>query len=74
MFNSTTVMSVAPEWRENVVSSIRYIYIDKQYADVTLVSDDQKQFKAHKIVLSACSPVLKTMLLENSEVVRCFRV
>ena len=31
-------------------------------ADVTIVYDDKKQFKAHKVVLSACSPVLKDVL------------
>ena len=30
--------------------------------DVTLVCDDQKQFKAHKIVLSACSNVFKNII------------
>jgi len=30
--------------------------------DVTLVCDDQKQFKAHKIVLSACSTVFKNII------------
>jgi len=35
------------------------------FADVTLVSDDQVQTKAHKVVLSACSPVLKTLLVNN---------
>ena len=35
------------------------------FADVTLVSDDQIQTKAHKVVLSACSPVLKTLLVNN---------
>ena len=30
--------------------------------DVTLVCDDQKQFKAHKIVLSACSDVFKNII------------
>ena len=30
--------------------------------DVTLVCDDKKQFKAHKIVLSACSPVFKGII------------
>merc|ERR1739838_416826 len=35
------------------------------FADVTLVSDDQIQTPAHKVVLSACSPVLKTLLLNN---------
>ena len=29
---------------------------------VTLVCDDQKQFKAHKIVLSACSTVFKNII------------
>ena len=29
------------------------LYEEDNYSDVTLVSDDQTQFKAHKIVLSA---------------------
>ena len=33
-----------------------------ELTDVTLVCDDKIQFKAHKIVLSACSPVFKTIL------------
>ena len=33
-------------------------------ADVTLVTDDQKQFKVHQFVLNACSPVLKS-IIEN---------
>ena len=32
------------------------------FADVTLVCDDLKQIKAHRNILSACSPVFKTML------------
>ena len=35
--------------------------------DVTIASDDQKSVKAHKIVLSACSPVLKEILKENED-------
>ena len=30
--------------------------------DVTLVCDDSKHFKAHKIVLSACSPVMEDII------------
>ena len=30
--------------------------------DVTLVCDDQRQFKAHKVVLSACSTVFKNII------------
>ena len=32
-----------------------------ELTDVTLVCDDKKQFKAHKIVLSACSSVFKSI-------------
>ena len=43
-----------------------------QLTDVTLVCDDKKQFKAHKIVLSACSSVFKSIindLPQNSSVI-----
>ena len=43
----------------------RELYVEGRYADVTLVSDDQTQFKAHKIVLSACSPVFKKIIDSN---------
>ena len=40
--------------------------------DVTLVCDDKRQFKAHKIVLSACSSVFKSIINDlphNSSVI-----
>ena len=43
-----------------------------ELTDVTLVCDDKKQFKAHKIVLSACSSVFKSIINElpqNSSVI-----
>ena len=45
--------------------------------DVTLVCDDQKQFKAHKIVLSACSTVFKNIidtLPQNSSIIYLRRI
>ena len=36
----------------------------EQLTDVTLVCDDKKQFKAHKVVLSACSSVFK-LIIDN---------
>ena len=43
-----------------------------ELTDVTLVCDDKRQFKAHKIVLSACSTVFKSIINElpqNSSVI-----
>ena len=33
-----------------------------EFTDVTLVCDDMRQFQAHKIVLSACSSVFKSII------------
>ena len=41
------------------------VFQENNSFDVTLVSDEQIAFQAHKVVLSACSPVLKTLLLNN---------
>ena len=41
------------------------LYEERRHTDVTLVCDDQTQFKAHKIVLSACSPVFKKIIDNN---------
>ena len=43
-----------------------------ELTDVTLVCDDKRQFKAHKIVLSACSSIFKSIindLPQNSSVI-----
>ena len=42
------------EMQHNMKSSNELTY-------VTLVSEDKKHFKAHKVVLSACSPVFKSI-------------
>ena len=49
----------------HLVSSIGDLMTKTKFTDVTLVSDDKAQFQAHKCVLSACSPVLKALLLKN---------
>ena len=48
---------------QNAVS--RYV-IREQFCDVTLISDDFQKFPAHKLVLSAFSPVLEKLLLLSS--------
>ena len=49
----------------HLVSSIGDLMTKTKFTDVTLVSDDKAQFQAHKCVLSACSPVLQDLLLNN---------
>ena len=41
------------------------MYFDDSFADVTLITDDKKQLKAHRNILSACSSVLKEILQIN---------
>ena len=50
---------------EHLQLTWRELYVEGRYADVTLVSDDQTQFKAHKIVLSACSQVFEKIIDNN---------
>ena len=52
-------------YSDHLVGVFKDLGEEGHFADVTLVSDDQVQTKAHKVVLSACSPVLKTLLLNN---------
>ena len=45
--------------------SFRDLSSQDEFADVTLVSEDDRQIKAHKVVLGACSSVLKNILVRN---------
>ena len=38
------------------------LMMNEDYADVTLVTEDKKQIKAHMNILSACSPVFKDIM------------
>ena len=49
----------------NLISEINGLLTENTFADVTLVSDDQIMIPAHRFVLSACSPVLKNILVNN---------
>ena len=50
---------------EHLQVMFKDLFEEGKNSDVTLVSDDQTQFKAHKIVLSACSPVFKKIIDTN---------
>ena len=41
--------------------------LESEYADVTLVSDDNTTVAAHKLVLCACSPVFRNILYNSPD-------
>ena len=49
------------DFQSNMVSSFRHLRDEKSFTDVTLACDGQT-CKAHKMVLSACSPYFKSLL------------
>merc|ERR1712179_264870 len=51
----------------NVKSRVSDVIKEQRFCDVTLVSDDQKPFLAHRYVQSTFSPVLKDILLNNPQ-------
>ena len=53
------------DFQITVSNSFRLLKQEKDFFDVTLVTDDQKQIQSHKVVLSACSSFFKPILQNN---------
>ena len=51
-------------YSDHLREMLHEIMQSKELTDVTLICDDKRQFKAHKIVLSACSSVFKSIITE----------
>ena len=47
---------------EHIQGVLEKMLSSKEFTDVTLISDDKKQVRAHRNILSACSPVFKSIL------------
>jgi len=52
------------DFHSNIVSSFKNLRVERSFTDVTLACDGQT-CKAHKMVLSACSPYFKALLENN---------
>ena len=55
------------DFQANVSNSFTKLRDDSSLFDVTLVSSDQKQVPAHRLVLSACSEFFKNIFENNSK-------
>ena len=53
------------DFKDNVILSFGSLREDKDFADVTLVSEDGKQMEVHKGVLACSSQVFKNILKTN---------
>ena len=49
-------------WTNNI---FKELVNDNEFSDVTLVCKDDKQIKAHKVILSACSDFFKKIFVKN---------
>ena len=53
------------DYNQNAVKFLSSLRLQEDFYDVTLVGDDQEQFSAHKVVLSACSEYFANVLKKN---------
>ena len=52
------------DFESNISCAFRELREDKDFFDVTLACDEE-QLQAHKVILSACSPLFRTVLRKN---------
>ena len=57
-----------PPWHtyiDHLKELLHQMKTDDAFTDVTLVSDDGRKIRAHKVVIGACSPTMKTLLTKK---------
>ena len=53
------------DFQGNLNSAFKELRHDTELSDVTLVSDDEKQVEAHKVILASSSPFFANLLKRN---------
>ena len=53
------------DFQKNIVSSYHDMRKETDFCDVTLVCEEDKPIEAHRIILTACSPVFSSILKRN---------
>ena len=56
------------DFKENAVNTFGSLREDKDFTDVTLVSDDGKQVGVHKVILANASPFFQNILRKNKHI------
>ena len=49
-------------YTDHLKQMLHHMMLSDEFTDVTLVSEDKRHYKAHKVVLSAISPVFKSII------------
>ena len=55
-------------FQPHINNTYKELYETKRFTDVTLVSDDHQQFKAHKFILSSSSSMFQSILSDDNTV------
>ena len=53
------------DYQDNILGCFEELQKDSDFSDVTLVCEEAHQIKAHRIILSACSPFFRNILKKN---------
>ena len=53
------------KFQQHTSLTFKDLRVDKDYFDVTLACDDNKDVSAHKVILSSCSPYFRSLLSRN---------
>ena len=53
-------------YSDHLKGALSEMMFSSEFADVTLVTDDKQQIRAHRNILGACSPVFKSILQIDS--------
>jgi hypothetical protein len=58
-----SVSNARPE--DHALVTLQQVWADRDFTDVTLVTADNRQLEAHKVILSSCSSLFRNILLRN---------
>ena len=53
------------DFQQNTSGSFQQLRHEPEFADVTLVCEEDQHIEAHRVILTACSPFFRTVLKRN---------